>query len=132
MPEFHKYVGFVVNGVFLVGWVWGLGGWLFFRRRGGAGSKYWIWLAVAQVVALAQAVIGTVLLILGYRPDTWLHLVYGYGPLAVLAIAHNLAREGQKVTQGQDPIPAYLFFTAAAFICWGLTLRALMTGLGMA
>jgi hypothetical protein len=34
---------------------------------------------VAQVVAGVQAAVG-ILLLLGYRPDTWLHYVYGFGP----------------------------------------------------
>ena len=126
----HEVVGFTILAIFTVGWVWGLGGWLLRKRTGGPGRYYWVWLAVAQIVALVQAAIGLLLLALGFRPQTWLHLVYGFGPLVVLLIAHSMAREGQKVAEGHEPIPAYTWFAGAAFICFGLALRALMTGLG--
>jgi zinc transporter ZupT len=131
MPEVHKYIGFAVVAVFAVGWIWGLGAFVF-RRVSGPGERFWTWLTVAQVVAGLQVLAGVVLLLMGKRPSTWLHYVYGVGPLAILALAHWLAREGQKVQEGYEPIPPYLWFSGAAFICFGLTLRALMTGLGYA
>ncbi len=130
MPEAHKYVGYAVVALFAVGWIWGLGAYVF-RRAAGPGGAYWVWLAVAQVVVGLQVVAGLVLLAMGKRPSTALHYVYGLGPLAILLLAHWLAREGQKVEEEYEPIPAYLWFTGAAFICFGLTLRALMTGLGL-
>lgn len=129
MPEIHKYVGFAVVGVFAVGWLWGLGTWIF--RRPDPGAGFWVWLTVAQVVAGLQALIGIVLLLLGHRPNGWLHYVYGFGPLLILAAAHWMAREGQKVKVGAKPFPAWIWFAGGAFICFGLSLRALMTGLGI-
>jgi hypothetical protein len=129
MTEVHKYVGFVVVTIFAVGWVWGLGAWI--SRRKDPGPKFWVWLSVAQVMAGLQAFIGIVLLLLGRRPTVWLHYVYGFGPLLVLVAAHWLAREGQRQNEGANPLPAWAWFAGAAFICFGLTLRALMTGLGI-
>lgn len=129
MPEVHKYVGFAVVSIFAVGWVWGLATWIMRRKDPGAG--FWVWLSVAQVVAGIQAVLGVILLVLGYRPDVWLHYVYGFGPLVVLAAAHWQAREGQRQKEGVNPFPPWVWFSGAAFICFGLTLRALMTGLGL-
>jgi len=117
----HELIGFVVVGLFAIGWVWGLGAYVLKR---GPGEPFWRWLTVAQVVAIVQALIGTVLLIAGYRPPTALHYVYGFGPLVILAIAHALAREESFQTR------PWLPFALGAFICFGLTLRALMTGLG--
>ena len=77
-----------------------------------------------------QAILGVALLLLGRRPEDWLHLVYGFGPLVILVLAHALAREGQKVKPGAEPIPPYLWFAFGAFIAFGLSLRALMTGFG--
>jgi heme A synthase len=127
MPEVHRFVGFFVVAIFAVGWVWGLGTWVL--RRKDPGAKFWVWLSVAQVVAGVQALIGVVLLLLGHRPGVWLHYVYGFGPLVILASGHWLAREGQRQKEGANPIPAWAWFAGAAFICFGLTLRALMTGL---
>jgi hypothetical protein len=79
---------------------------------------------VEQVVAIVQALIGIVLLIAGYRPPTTLLYVFWFWPLVILAIAHALARE--ESFQARPWLP----FALGAFICFGLTLRALMTGLG--
>jgi hypothetical protein len=129
MIQVHKFVGFVVVAIFSVGWIWGLATWILRRKDPGAG--FWVWVSVAQVVAGLQALIGIVLLILGYRPDTPLHYVYGIGPLFVLGFAHWIAREGAKVKDGSNPFPAWIWFAGGSFICFGLTLRALMTGLGI-
>jgi hypothetical protein len=126
VSELHEVVGFAVVAVFAVGWIWGLGAWISHR---GPGDRFWTWLTVAQVIAGLQAVLGIVLLLLGKRPSTWLHLVYGFGPFVVLAIAHALARDLQKTKTGAPAIAAWVPFAIASFICFGLTLRGLMTGL---
>jgi hypothetical protein len=74
--------------------------------------------------------IGVILLLLGYRPSSWLHYVYGFGPLVILAIGHALAREVKRQSAA-IPLEPWGVFGLAAFICFGLSLRALMTGLGM-
>jgi hypothetical protein len=114
-------VGFVVVGTFSIGWVFGLVLWISKRE---AGTWFWRWLVAAQVLAVLQAVAGIVLLLLGRRPTTWLHLVYGFGPLVILAIAHVLARDENFRRRPWVP------FALASFICFGLSLRALTTGLG--
>lgn len=121
MPDIHVVVGFTVVGLFTIGWLFGLVLWI---ARRPAGDWFWRWLTVAQVVAALQALIGITLLVLGYRPDTWLHLVYGFGPLVVLVIAHGTARQEQYLARPWVP------FVWAAFFNFGLALRALMTGVG--
>jgi hypothetical protein len=118
----HEVVGFVVVGVFTVGWLFGLVLWISKRA---AGDWFWRWLVAAQVVAITQAVLGIVLLAMGRRPSTSLHYVYGFGPLVVIAIAHTLARDPAFEERPWAP------FAIASFICFGLSLRALMTGLGI-
>jgi cytochrome b561 len=127
MPEVHKYVGFLVEAVFTVGWVWGL---VALIRRREPGQGFWTWLVVAQAIAGIQAAIGLILLLLGYRPDTWLHYVYGFGPIVVFLIAHQMAREAHAGEPGGRLSQPWVVFAAAAFICFGLAGRALMTGLG--
>jgi hypothetical protein len=123
VPRVHEFIGFIVVALFAVGWLWGLVIWIAKRR---AGDWFWRWLAAVQVVAVVQALIGVLLLVLGYRPETWLHYVYGFGPLVLLAIAHAFARE--EPFRAQPWVP----FAWAAFFCFGLALRALTTGLGYA
>ena len=79
VPEVHKYVGFAVVAVFSVGWIWGLVTWILRRPDPGRGSGL---AHGGAVVAGLQALLGIILLLLGYRPDVWLHYVYGFGPLA--------------------------------------------------
>jgi hypothetical protein len=122
VSSIHLYVGFSIVALFGVGWVWGLGAWL---AKRGPGEWFWRWLAVVQVVAVVQAVIGIWLLVSGRVLPQTLHLVYGLGPLVILGIGHALARDRNFE---QRPWVAFAF---ASFICFGLTLRALMTGLGI-
>lgn len=129
MPRFHEAVGFVVAAVFTVGWIWG-GVALVMKRD--PGERFWTWITVEQVFAGGQAAIGLILLVLGYRPDTSLHYVYGFGPLVILGIAHVMAREvAEGRTEKSRWTEPWVLFTAASFICFGLSLRALMTGLGV-
>ena len=131
----HRVIGFAVVATFALGWIWGLGARIARRRPGDA---YWTWLAVAQVVAVAQAVLGTILLIAGRRLEAngvlggTLHYVYGYLPLLLFVFAHVVARAGDARAVGIDrPLQPWVPFAWASFISFGLTLRALMTGLGL-
>jgi hypothetical protein len=121
VSDLHRFVGFAVVGIFSIGWLFGLALWVAKRE---AGDWFWRWLVAAQVLAVVQALVGIVLLLLGRRPTTWLHYVYGFGPIAILAIAHALARDENFRRRPWVP------FAFASFICFGLTLRALTTGLG--
>jgi hypothetical protein len=126
MTGVHTTFGFAVVAIFTVGWLWGLGAAIL---RRGPGDRYWLWLTVAQVTVGLQSLVGVALLALGRRPSTWLHYAYGFGPILILVVAHALAREGQRVQVGKQPLAPWVPFAVAAFICFGLSLRALMTGL---
>ena len=85
-----------------------------------------------------QAILGTILLLTGHRVQAddvlggTLHYIYGYLPLLLFVFAHVIARAGNARMIGIDrPIQPWVPFAWASFICFGLTLRALMTGLGM-
>jgi hypothetical protein len=136
VSQVHQYVGFAVVSVLAVGWIWGLGAWI---ARRGPGDRYWIWLAVAQVSIGLQAVMGITLLLLGRRVVVTgalggvLHYVYGLLPILLFAFAHVVARAGNASMLGFDSrkrVAPWVPFAWASFICFGLTLRALMTGLG--
>jgi hypothetical protein len=131
----HRVLGFAVVAVFTLGWIWGLVAKL---ARRGPGEAFWVWLSVAQVIAGSQAVLGTILLLLGRRLQAEgalggiLHYVYGFLPLLLFVVAHVIAREGTARVIGLDrPIRPWVPFAWASFICFGLTLRALVTGLGL-
>lgn len=116
----HAAIGWAIVAAFGSIWLWGMGA-LIIRR--GPGRRYWWLLAFVQASLLVQGVAGVILLLLGRRASA-LHYVYGViFPVLVLMVAHVLARE-------QFAHRPWLPFALAAFFCLGLTLRALMTGLG--
>jgi heme A synthase len=119
--EVHKYVGFFVVALFAVGWVWGLLAWIAKRDPG---ERFWVWVTVAQIVSGAQALIGVVVFVSGDRAPTILHYAYGIFPIIALVVAHAIARRSDFRDRPWIP------FAWVAFICFGLTLRAVMTGLG--
>jgi hypothetical protein len=130
----HRVIGFAVVAIFALGWIWGLGAKIARREPG---DQYWTWLAVAQVVAGVQALLGTTLLVVGRRLEAegalggTLHYVYGYLPLLLFVFAHVVARAGDARAVGIDrPLRPWVPFAWASFVSFGLTLRALMTGLG--
>ena len=135
MSALHRVVGFAVVAIFALGWIWGLGAKL---SRRDPGDRFWTWLTVAQVVAALQAVLGTLLLLVGRRVEAegalggLLHYVYGYLPLLLFVVGHIVARAGNARAIGIDrPIQPWVPFAWVSFISFGLTLRALMTGLGL-
>jgi hypothetical protein len=80
-----------------------------------------------QVVLGLQVLVGALLFLSGLAPATdgpvWLHYAYGgLFPAALLVGAH---RFGSK-----NPDVAWIIFGIVAFLNAGLTVRALMTGLG--
>jgi hypothetical protein len=78
-------------------------------------------LAAVQGVLVVQAVVGVVLLMLGRRPEQWLHYVYGAGfPLLVLVVAHQQARKRPGLEAAM--------FGIAAFLCAFSSWRAWVTG----
>ena len=120
MTIVHAVVGFTLTALFTVGWVWGGWAWL---RKGTPGQRFWTWLSTTQVVAIVQALLGMTLLATGHDLETWLHLVYGFGPLVILGVGHALARDENFRER------PWLPFALSSFICFGLALRAIATGL---
>jgi hypothetical protein len=105
--------------------LWALAAFFLNRAPGGG---FWSLLAVMQAVIGIQIVVGAVLFLAGGRPPArgpeWLHYVYGgLFPALVLVGAHVFARRFERFP--------WAAFGVAALICFGLTFRALQTGLGI-
>jgi heme A synthase len=121
VTEVHKYAGFFVVALFTVGWVWGVIAWIAKRDPG---ERFWVWVTTVQIASGIQALIGIVVFLLGYRALSLLHYAYGIFPILALVVAHVVARRPDFRERPWVP------FAWVAFICFGLTLRAVMTGLG--
>jgi heme A synthase len=122
----HEYIGFSIPAGFLILTLWTVAAWI---RNKTPGPWFWRLVAILQVVLGLQIVIGGTLFLLGHRPHpngpVWLHYVYGgLFPAALLIYAHRLARSRF------EEVP-WVVFGIAAFVCFGLTFRALQTGLGV-
>ncbi len=115
-------MGFAIVGGFALMLLWG-GAALLVKRD----PTRWFWrlLAVLQAVLILQLIAGLILLVLG-RSQEPLHVLYGsLFPAVVLVVAHVL---GRGMADERD---ALIVFTTASFFLFGLTLRALTTGLGL-
>lgn len=123
--DFHRFVGYSIPSGFGLLGLWALYG--FIRNRAPCGG-FWTLLAALQIVLAVQLVVGGGLFLSGLRPVTsgpeWLHYAYGaLFPAVVLALAHRYAPR-------LEGIP-WAAFGIAGFVCFGLTFRALQTGLGI-
>ena len=121
MRALHLVAGSAIVGAFGLVTLWGLVTWVV---RRGPGQAFWWVVGFVQGAVLLQALVGVALLLIGGRA-TILHIVYGaMFPALVLGVAHALARDAFA---HRPWVP----FAMASFFCFGLTLRALMTGLGV-
>ena len=121
MASFHIIEGFVIVGGWALLFLFGIG--LFITRRD-ANRVYWGLLTVLQVLLGVQLLVGLVLLLSGGRQPL-LHYLYGaVFPALVIGVCHVL-------TRGLEKPPYHMFFTIGSFFVFGLTARALMTGLGI-
>ncbi len=121
--QIHAVIGFAIAGGWFVLFGWGMVAFIIRRE-----PNRWFWglLALLQVLLILQLVAGVVLLALGHRADSFLHYLYGaVFPAIVLVVAHVVARGLD------DEADTWKVFAVASFFIFGLTLRALTTGLGL-
>ena len=122
MATIHKLIGFAIVSGFGIMFLWGLGAFIVKREPN---QWWWRLLGVLQVVLIVQLGAGLTLLALG-RTKPLLHYAYGVVfPAIVLVAAHVIARGLE------DEVDAWKVFAVASFFVFGLTLRALTTGLGL-
>ena len=122
MSSVHEVAGFAIVGGFFLFFLWGV---VLLIARRGPGAWYWRLLALLQVALALQLVAGVVLLAMG-RSQPILHYLYGaLFPAVVLVVAHVL---GRGMDEERDVLKV---FVVASFVAFGLTLRALATGLGI-
>jgi heme A synthase len=127
VTDIHRFVAYSIPTGFVVLTLWAV---VSLIRNRNPHDLFWSLLAALQIVIGIQVLVGGYLYVAGGRPETngpeWLHYVYGgLFPAAVLIAAHRIA-----ATERFRSIP-WAVFGFAALVCFGLTFRALQTGLGI-
>jgi hypothetical protein len=118
----HLGIGSAVVAGWLVMFLFGLAAWVLRREPN---RLFWRLLAALQALLGLQLIAGLILLGMGRRAGL-LHYLYGVVfPAIVLVVAHVL---GRGMANEED---IWKIFAVASFVIFGLTLRALTTGLGL-
>lgn len=125
MVDLHRLVAYSVPAGFAL---LALGALYTYLRNKEPGGWFWNLLGAVQVVLGIQVIVGAILFALGGRPQSngpnWLHYIYGgLFPAGVLVVAHRYARKHHGVE--------VIIFGFACLVAFGLTFRALQTGLGV-
>lgn len=126
VTDAHRLIAYLVPAGFAALALWAVAS---FLRNSNPSDWFWNLLAALQVTVGIQVLVGGLLYLTGARPQSngpeWLHYVYGgLFPAAVLVAAHRWAK-----SERFRRFP-WAVFGFAALICFGLTFRALQTGLG--
>lgn len=126
MSAFHQVLGFGIVGAFLLLALWGLA--LRVMRREEAPAPYWLLQRFTENILALQVVVGLVLLAIGRRVVggdlVWLHYLYG-------SLFPFIAVVGGRIAGLRREHREYVGLAWGAFFAFGLTARALMTGLGV-
>lgn len=120
MNGIHKVIGFAVVTLFGVTWLWGVAALV---TKKDPGAWFWRLVAAAQVAIGLQVVVGLIVWALPgtILPET-LHLLYGVFSAGAMLWAQVDARSRERA-----PWTPFVWATLFAF---GLSLRALQTGMG--
>lgn len=124
MATVHRFIAYGIPAAFLLLTLATVVGLI---RNKAPGEWFWNLIAAIQVVLGIQILVGGIMFFVGDRPETsgpeWLHYVYGgLFPVALLILAHRLGKRYEEIP--------WVIFGAISLVCFGLTFRALQTGLG--
>lgn len=126
MSVAHQILGYAIVGAFLLLAIWG--GVLRLLRRDEAPRSYWAVQHYTENVLAVQVALGLLLLLVGRRVVggglIWLHYLYGSLFPLIAVVAGRIA--GMRREERE-----YIGLAWGAFFAFGLTTRALMTGLGI-
>lgn len=125
MALIHRVLGAAIVLALLVILLWGTA--LRLAGHDEAPTAFWGLQHYTENVLVIQVVLGVVLLLLGRRvvggSVVWLHYLYG-------SLFPLMAVIGGRIAGMRRPEREYVGLVWGAFVAWGLTMRALMTGCG--
>jgi hypothetical protein len=97
--------------------VWGI---VRHALRRGVDGNYWSVLAAAELLIIAQAVLGILLWLRGLRPADWIHIMYGGVAVVVLPAYYGLSH-------GQDDRRSALMYGFLCLLILAVAIRAVST-----
>jgi heme A synthase len=118
LADIHARLANTAILYFLIVSIWG---WVRYFRKQDIDSTYWGMLAIAEILVLAQALLGGYLWIAGLRPGRTLHLLYGTIVLLMIPGAYIY-------TRGRDERPEVMIYSMVTIVAVGLIMRAMVTG----
>ena len=102
----------------LVAGAWGL---LEYSRGGSLGGNIAGALIIGQVLVVIQGLLGMVVFLFGNRPESMVHLLYGFTAVLAMPFVWSYMRE-------RAPRQALLMYSLVALFIVGLAVRGMMTG----
>lgn len=91
-----------------------------YLRNSGVSQDFWGVLAAGELLYLAQAVVGLIMVGLGLRPGRWVHFLYGI--LSIIAIPGAFT-----YMRGRDGRREVLLYALIGLFMAGVSLRAMGT-----
>jgi hypothetical protein len=99
MTAVHAVLGFLALALTVAAAAWG--SWRWWRVE--PSELFWRLLRAGQVLIVLEALVGGVLYLLGERPGSGLHYVYGLTPIVVYFLAEQLRlSSAETVLQARD------------------------------
>lgn len=117
LSEIHARIGNMALLYFLIVSLWGF--YRFFRKQG-IDSAFWGALAIAELLVIAQVLLGVYLWVNGLRPARSIHVLYG-------VVIPLLIPGAYLYTKGRSERAEILVYAAATIITVGLIIRAVYT-----
>lgn len=115
---FHDRLSITIILFFAVAGVWGL---FEYVRGGSLSGSIAGALIIGQVLVVIQGALGMVLFVFGTRPNSLVHLLYGFTAALVLPFVWSYMRD-------RAPRQALLLYSLIALFIVGLAIRGITTG----
>jgi hypothetical protein len=118
VSDIHSSLANAALYYFILLAAWGT---LRFVRKQGVDSSFWGALVIAELLLVAQVLLGGYMWLIGLRPGRNVHLLYGI--VSLMAIPGMF-----MYTKGRSDRPEMLMYAVIALVMIGILLRAMFTG----
>lgn len=118
LTDFHGRLAGTAQLYFMVLALWGF---LRFFRKKGVDSSYLGGLAIGEMLIVAQALVGGVLMLMGHSPARGIHVLYGLLVPAIIPLVYSY-------TKGREGRSEALVYATALLVAAVLIMRAIFTG----